>query len=199
MMCWCKDCAGKEVEPQASAFGLRQARDLSGFVARELSGGLVRHKGDRIDLARIRAGMPWMRFMGVLGRNDRSQLSQVHAAELPGISARTSRRPGRCRRRRRCRSGGRCRNSGASISRPARHTRPPSRRYRGTNQERTGQIASDKNRTDCLACEGSGQRPPGTRLNPAALKRPCNPSCLMETANLHAGRPPGHLCSTNRA
>lgn len=45
-----------------------------------------------MDRARIHEGIRRMRFMDVLGRNDRSELSQVEAAELLGISERTFRR-----------------------------------------------------------------------------------------------------------
>ena len=45
-----------------------------------------------MDRARIHEGIRRMRFMDVLGRNERSELSQVEAAELLGISERTFRR-----------------------------------------------------------------------------------------------------------
>jgi hypothetical protein len=45
-----------------------------------------------MDRARIHEGIRWMRFESVLGRAERSELSQMEAAELPGISERTFRR-----------------------------------------------------------------------------------------------------------
>src|SRR5450755_2517350 len=45
-----------------------------------------------MDRARIHEGIRRMRFTDILGRNERSELSQVEAAELLGISERTFRR-----------------------------------------------------------------------------------------------------------
>ena len=45
-----------------------------------------------MDRARIHEGIRWMRFSDVLGRTERSELSQVAAAELLGVSERTFRR-----------------------------------------------------------------------------------------------------------
>ena len=45
-----------------------------------------------MDRARIHEGIPRMRFTDVLGRSERSELSQMEAAELLGISERTFRR-----------------------------------------------------------------------------------------------------------
>src|ERR1700733_14443015 len=48
--------------------------------------------GGSMDLARIHEGIRRMRFEDVLGRSERSELSQMEAAELLGISERTFRR-----------------------------------------------------------------------------------------------------------
>src|SRR4051812_25558242 len=48
--------------------------------------------GASMDLARIHEGIRRMRFADVLGRTERSELSQMEAAELLGISERTFRR-----------------------------------------------------------------------------------------------------------
>ena len=45
-----------------------------------------------MDRARIHEGIRRMRFEDVLGRSERSELNQIEAAELPGISERTFRR-----------------------------------------------------------------------------------------------------------
>ena len=45
-----------------------------------------------MDRARIHEGIRRMRFHGVLGRSERSELSQMEAAELLGMSERTFRR-----------------------------------------------------------------------------------------------------------
>src|SRR4051812_19071039 len=45
-----------------------------------------------MDRARIHQGIRRMRFVDVLGRTERSELSQMEAAELLGISERTFRR-----------------------------------------------------------------------------------------------------------
>src|SRR6202158_2557645 len=45
-----------------------------------------------MDRARIHEGIRRMRFTDVLGRSERSELSQMEAAELLGISERTFRR-----------------------------------------------------------------------------------------------------------
>ncbi len=45
-----------------------------------------------MDRARIHEGIRRMRFEDVLGRSERSELSQMEAAELLGISERTFRR-----------------------------------------------------------------------------------------------------------
>jgi transposase len=45
-----------------------------------------------MDRARIHEGIRRMRFEDVLGRSDRSELSQMEAAELLGVSERTFRR-----------------------------------------------------------------------------------------------------------
>ena len=45
-----------------------------------------------MDRARIHEGIRRMRFTDVLGRTERSELSQMEAAELLGISERTFRR-----------------------------------------------------------------------------------------------------------
>ena len=45
-----------------------------------------------MDLARIHEGIRRMRFMDVLGRTERSALSQLEAAELLGVCERASRR-----------------------------------------------------------------------------------------------------------
>ena len=45
-----------------------------------------------MDRARIHEGIRRMRFWDVLGRTERSELSQMEAAELLGISERTFRR-----------------------------------------------------------------------------------------------------------
>jgi transposase len=64
-----------------------------GFVAREVSGHLDLLKwGFLMDRARIHEGIRRMRFEDVLGRAERSDLSQIEAAELLGISERTFRR-----------------------------------------------------------------------------------------------------------
>src|SRR5271170_5175671 len=47
---------------------------------------------DFMDRARIHEGIRRMRFTDILGRNERSELSQMEAAELLGISERTFRR-----------------------------------------------------------------------------------------------------------
>src|ERR1700683_822323 len=48
--------------------------------------------GGCMDRARIHEGIRRMRFTDVLGRSERSELSQMEAAELRGISERTFRR-----------------------------------------------------------------------------------------------------------
>src|SRR3954468_7092075 len=48
--------------------------------------------GASMDLARIHEGIRRMRFADVLGRTERSEVSQMEAAELLGISERTFRR-----------------------------------------------------------------------------------------------------------
>jgi transposase len=45
-----------------------------------------------MDRARIHEGIRWMRFTDVLGRSERSELSQMEAAEMLGVSERTFRR-----------------------------------------------------------------------------------------------------------
>ncbi|WP_428538044.1 helix-turn-helix domain-containing protein [Rhodopila sp.] len=45
-----------------------------------------------MDRARIHKGIRRMRFADILGRSERSELSQMEAAELLGISERTFRR-----------------------------------------------------------------------------------------------------------
>ena len=45
-----------------------------------------------MDRARIHEGIRRMRFTNILGRSERSELSQMEAAELLGISERTFRR-----------------------------------------------------------------------------------------------------------
>jgi transposase-like protein len=47
---------------------------------------------DFMDRARIHEGIRRMRFTNILGRSERSELSQMEAAELLGISERTFRR-----------------------------------------------------------------------------------------------------------
>jgi transposase len=47
---------------------------------------------DFMDRARIHEGIRRMRFTDILGRNERSELSQMEAAELLGINERTFRR-----------------------------------------------------------------------------------------------------------
>jgi transposase len=63
------------------------------FVACEVSGHLELLKwGFWMNRARIHEGIRRMRFEDVLGRSERSELSQIEAAELLGISERTFRR-----------------------------------------------------------------------------------------------------------
>ena len=61
-----------------------------GFVAREVSGQVTSRNGVCMDRARFHAGIRRMRFTDALGRSERSELSQMEAAELLGISERTS-------------------------------------------------------------------------------------------------------------
>ena len=64
-----------------------------GFLAREVSGhGAPSGTGDSIDCISIHEGIHRMRFTDFLGRSERSELSQMEAAELLGISERTLRR-----------------------------------------------------------------------------------------------------------
>jgi hypothetical protein len=62
------------------------------FVAREVCGHLdFLVRVFEIDRARIHEGIRRTRFEDVLGRSERSELSQMEAAELLGINERTFR------------------------------------------------------------------------------------------------------------